>query len=386
MSTLRIVATADNHLSRYYARMSPVKLERRRERLREAFGRAVSHAVEQGAQLFLHGGDLFDSPSPTNADLAFVARCLHRLNAAGVAAFAAGGNHDTPSGRTVQGGVAPLSPLASLSGLTYFATPRLEKRQITVAGVPLCIAGLTPSPGQNPIDPLATLLGPEGQDVNVFLTHGAIEGHGLSAEEPVLRLRTAAALPNLVLAVAGHVHAPATERAGRALLAAPGATEWMTHGETDHQPGFLSLLIEDGRVTNVEHIPIRPQPRATLDLVMEDIEGDAHKAATELLQAHSSPETLTRLRIMGAATREQYTALRLRQLQELGEELNFHFDLDATRLHLKEEFARDVVRGVRVSQPQEIATVAQERIEAEESEHERALWAAARDELLGHYT
>jgi DNA repair exonuclease SbcCD nuclease subunit len=385
MSTVRIIATADNHLSRYHARMTPARLERRRERLRQAFGEAVSYTVEWGAHLFLHGGDLFDSPSPTNADLAFVAGCLRRLDAAGIAVFAAGGNHDTPSGRTVQGGVAPLSPLASLGGLTYFGAPTLDKREVAAGGATLCIGGLTPAPGHNPIDPLGALTGPEGEDIAIFLTHGALEGHGLGAEEPVLRLRTARALPNLALAVAGHVHAYASERAGGAVLLAPGATEWLTHGETAHPPGFASLLLEDGRVTHLEHIPVEPQPRVTLELVMEEVLGDPHEAALELIRQNSSPEAIVRLRVRGAATREQYTSLKLRRLQELGEEMNFHFDLDATGLHLREEFSRDVVRGVRVSQPQEIAAVAEELLEAEESARERALWTAARDEILGHY-
>nr|MDQ3328096.1 DNA repair exonuclease [Chloroflexota bacterium] len=240
MTSVRIVATADNHLSRPYARMSPAKLENRRERLRQAFGTAVTYAIEHQSALFLHGGDMFDTPSPTNADLAYVAACLRRLKDAGVRVFAAGGNHDTPSGRTVQGGVAPLFSLARLHGLTYYGSTELGRTTVEVGGAPLCIAGLTPAPGQNAMDPLEALMGSAGEGVQIFLTHGAIEGQGASTQEPVLRRRSAAALPGLRLVIAGHIHRHAAEWVGGALLLAPGATEWMTHGETGAPPGFMT--------------------------------------------------------------------------------------------------------------------------------------------------
>lgn len=385
MDALRLVATADNHLSRYHARMSPARLEERRTRLRAGFAAAAEYALAHRAHLFLHGGDLFDSPSPTNADLRFVAACLERLASAGIPVFAVGGNHDTPSGRSVQGGVAPLAALASLGGLTYFGSPQLETSRVRLNGAELRIGGLTPSPGQNATDPLDALLGTEGEDVDIFLTHGALEGHGSGAQEPLLRLRTARRLPNLGLVVAGHVHARATERAGSAVLLAPGATEWMTHGETSQQPGFTSLLWRDGRVAGIEHIAVEPQPRVTLELEVEETGEQPHAAALALMERHASPDALARFRLSGAATRQQYADLRLRALQQSGEALYFHFDMDATGLRLRDEFARAATRGVRVSQPEEIAMVAAELIAGEPDPSERARWTEARDALLEHY-
>lgn len=381
----RIVATADNHLSRFHARMTPAKLEERRARLRAGLQAAVSHALTRRADLFLLGGDVFDSPSPTNADLLFVAACLHKLQAAGITVLGVGGNHDTPSGRTVQGGVAPLSPLADLGGLVYFGSPQLEKTLVRVRGEKLCVGGLTPLPGHNPIDPLEALLGPEGGDVQVFLTHGAIEGHGYGGTEPVLLRRTAASPPNLALALAGHVHAFSTERAGAATLVAPGATEWLTHGETDTRPGFVEMELKEGRITEVKHVSTVPQPRVTLDLDLTELQGDIHEVALEYLEAHSSPETLMRFRVSGTITREMYAGLQLRRIQESGESMNFHFDLDATRLALQDKFSRDVVRGVKVSQPQEISLVAEELMQAADSPEQRTRWIEARDRLLSHY-
>ncbi len=385
MTRILIVATADNHLSRPHARMSPAKLESRRERLRQAFGAPVTHAIEHRAALFLHGGDLFDTPSPTNADLAYVADCLRRLRDAGVVVIAVGGNHDTPSGRTVQGGVAPLFSLAYLHGLMYFGSPTLERTTLEVAGMPLHIAGLTPAPGQNAMDPLEALVGAAGDGVQIFLTHGAIEGHGSGSREPVLRRHTATSLPGLRLVITGHIHRHATERVGGVLLLAPGATEWMTHGETDATPGFVTCVWDGKCVRDVQHIPVPPQPRVTIDVDMKTLDDDPHDQVHEDITTISAPDALTRLRVTGTARREQYANLLLRQLQEYGAERNFHFDVDVTRLRITENLQAGAVRGVRSSQPEEIAAVAQEFIDASSTEYARALWKAARADVLAQY-
>src|SRR4051794_22456100 len=93
---IRAVATADNHLGRFYDRMTPAKLERRRKYLRDGFKAAVAYALNWPAQLFFIAGDLFDIPDPRNVDRSFVAACLAQLRDAGIRVFAVGGNHDTP--------------------------------------------------------------------------------------------------------------------------------------------------------------------------------------------------------------------------------------------------------------------------------------------------
>ncbi|MDQ3328859.1 MAG: hypothetical protein M3506_10100, partial [Chloroflexota bacterium] len=80
-----------------------------------------------------------------------------------------------------------------------------------------------------------------------------------------------------------------------------------------------------------------------------------------------------------------YTNLLLHQLQEYGAQRNYHFDLDATGLRLADDLPGGAARGVRISQTDEIAAVAQEFIDAERTESARVLWAAARDALLAQY-
>ncbi len=386
MAPLLIVATADNHLSRYHARMTPSRLSERRLRLRQGFAAVVTYAIEHRAGLLLHGGDLFDSPTPSNADLLFVADCLDRLHDAGVRVLAVSGNHDTPSGTTIQGGVPPLSPLASLHGLTLFPAGTVGVEEVRVGGQRLSVAGYTPPSGQHALDPLEVLLQSEGADAEVFITHASIEKHAYpGASEPVLRFESARRLPNLKLVVAGHLHKFVMERAGQVHLVAPGATERMTFGEMDSQPGFVALEYDGGRVTSVTHVPTGAQPRVSLTLDPERVGDDPHGTARQLIESHGTPDTLVRLVVRGRVHGETYAALKLRELQDYGAVTCFQFELDATGLYLEDGFRQDVARGVRVSQEAEIAEVANEMVAAAEDPAERELLVAARETLLGEY-
>ena len=73
-----LVATADNHLGHYSARMPFTRLEERRGILRGGFYRAVDYALRHKATAFLHAGDLFDTVDPRNAERVAVAQRLAR--------------------------------------------------------------------------------------------------------------------------------------------------------------------------------------------------------------------------------------------------------------------------------------------------------------------
>jgi hypothetical protein len=118
---------------------------------------------------------------------------------------------------------------------------------------------------------------------------------------------------------------------------------------------------------------------------METLDNEPHEDVRALITTRSTAGALTRLRVTGIARREQYENLLLRQLQEYGAERNFHFDVDVTRLRISDNLQAGAVRGVRSSQPEEIAAVAQKFIEASSTEYARVLWQAARDEVLAKY-
>ena len=79
--SVRIVATADNHLGRYYARMPVRTLEERRHRLRNTLGQVIDYAIANNAHLLVLAGDVFDTSNPRNPDRIYLARRLRDLDA-----------------------------------------------------------------------------------------------------------------------------------------------------------------------------------------------------------------------------------------------------------------------------------------------------------------
>src|SRR5919202_997862 len=178
---VRAVITADNHLNRYHAKMPAARLEERRRALRRAFRRAVDHAIHIQADFFLQCGDLFDNVDPRNAERSFVAGCLADLRAAGIAALAVGGNHDSPRQSTEQGGFLAADLYARLGGLRLFGeSDRVEFDVFERHGMAVAIGGLcwnaAVSFGEDPLEGIG-FPNPEGgrPDWKLLLMHSNVE-------------------------------------------------------------------------------------------------------------------------------------------------------------------------------------------------------------------
>lgn len=268
---LRLVVTADNHLSAFTPKLSPQRLSERRERLRIAFSRVVDEAIARRAHLVLQAGDLFDSTDPRNLERAFVATQLMRLRAAGIQTFGIGGNHDTPRQRTEHGGYAPQGVYAHLGGLRYFTeSRRIEPVLVEAGGLRVAVAGLSFDPGAAPgSDPLDGVMveDPDGNlaraDLGILMLHAAIEGHGFPAEDDstVRRASIERLTSGFNVVLAGHIHAYARFHVAEKDVVVCGPTERMTFGEAEGKPGFAYLEVSRAGLSHAEHIAIPSQPR-----------------------------------------------------------------------------------------------------------------------------
>ncbi len=387
----RIVATADNHLNRFYDRMSPHKLSRRRQYLRAGFKAAVEHALSWPAHLFVIAGDLFDQPDPRNVDRAFVAHCLADLRDAGVQVVAVGGNHDTPRQSTEQGGSTPLEIYAQLGALRYFDnSTELETYVIEAGGLRVAVAGMSPDPLLPPgIDPLEGISWsrPVDADLGIVVLHGLVEGYAPpEPRAPIFRTSSLKGLQGADAVIIGDIHRPAQERLGDGLLVIPGATERMTFGERADVPGFV--ILEGGKdgITRVERIQLLGQPRAELTVRPTELGPDDELGGLlSRLVAVSTPETMVRLRLEGVIGREQYHALQPRQLAEALASHCFHFSIDTRGLMIEDERQQSAERGIRFSQQEELRTYADELLGAAETSEERRVIQAALEQLLERY-
>lgn len=364
-----LVVTGDNHLSPALPRLSPVRRRERRAWLQRGFQAAVDYAIEHHAALFINTGDLFDSPAPSNQDRAFVATQLKRLSAAGIVCVAISGNHDTPRMRSEHGGEAPQQVYAALHELHYIAANEtLEPQLLTLNGLRVAILGLSNNPVAAPgSDPLAAAHWSDTAsaalaeaDVALLILHAAIEGLARpnEGERTVARASLDALPDGCRLVVAGHIHRFARQRMGEREVVVVGATERMEFGAQAGEPGFVWAELTPDGARGVEHIRTQAQPRADITLSADQLwpenapatesadgedgeDGEANAALATIRAALAdacTPETMARLRLTGALSRERYHQLALRDVITLGQEIAFSLEVDTTGLTLEERF------------------------------------------------
>lgn len=362
--------TGDNHLSPRLPRLSPQRREQRRERLCQAFGATVEYAITHHARIFAHVGDLFDNQTPSNRDRAYVGEALARLRQAGIVCLAIGGNHDTPRMRTEHGGAGPQWVYAALEGWRYFgAHDVLQPELLEINGMRIAICGLSNNPvAPSGSDPLAQTRvdDPSGvlaqADTGLLLLHAAIEGMSMPNEgERTVTVASLDALdPRFNVVVAGHIHRYAHQRIGARDVVVSGSTEVMEFGAHTGGAGFVWLELTRHGAQHIQHIHLDAQPRADIALSTENlwpgnrayvtgVTGDIVGRDAALLETapaappletvlkameRCTPDTITRLRLFGPLTREQYHQLPVREIMRLGQERTFSLDLDTRDLRL----------------------------------------------------
>lgn len=368
-STIGVVVTGDNHLSPALPGFSPQRRAQRRKRLRSAFAAAVEYALSHGARLFVLAGDLFDSPTPSAQDRAFVATALTRLRRAGIYCVAIRGEHDLARGGEPRAD-SPLVEYARRDALHLFAeTDVLRPRLFELGGLKVAVAGLSRArlacPGGDPLAGIA--LDDDEQalrhaDVGVLVVHAAIDGLAPTAEgDEAIRRGNLAALPEkLRVVAAGHVHRYAHKRMGERHVIVCGATERMGFDGHEGAAGFAWLELNRQGLVRARHIPIEEQPRADLVIATERL---WPAAVAECLMSDSSSaddvplslfaaldpsvllrlrlsevcteDAIVRVRLCGHLTSEQRRQLALAELLAYGRRHAFSFELDTRGLSLR---------------------------------------------------
>lgn len=387
--TLRIVATADNHLGRYHARMPVRLLDQRRSRLRRAFGQAVDHAIETRAHLLLIGGDLFDNPNPRNPDRVFLARCLSRLKEANVQVVAIGGNHDVPRSSTEEGGYPPLAIYQELDALHFLDELNAERRVSPITfefdRMKVAIGGFTPNTNlpvdQDPLQGLS--FEDKGVDFRVLLVHFGIEGTIYPGSEAIIQRETLKNLRSVDLVIAGNVHSYESFRAGETRVVIPGATEWMTFGEgRTVTPGFAEIEVDGREQVRVRQIKVEPQPRVEMTIKASDLDAeDPTGSVLQHLASHANKGALARLTLEGSLKRDTYARLNLSVVEDRVRELFFFCELDLSDLRVQFEDGRVRMSVVRRSVTEEIDQTVSRFLRDVDNEREREALEITRQEI-----
>ncbi len=387
---IRIVFTSDNHLNRYYAKMSREQLRERRRRIRHAWRETVDFAIKSRAHFYLHGGDLFDSPDPNPGELAFVAREFQRLADNGVKVLAISGNHDMP--RYLGEGASPIRIYEELRAARVFMKRTgAEFDTFDVEGCKVAIGGLAPDPRADPsVDPLDGVeINPPPTDVRILLLHAGVEGTVPEQfADAVIRKSHIAALKSVDYFLVGDIHQAHKLAVEHATVLVPGSTERMTFGELKDDPGFYYLELDGKRPVKLTRKEIEPQPMRRLDLRSTNISSEnPTEWVFEELRAVSRGDQLLQLQMGGPLDRDVYHQLRFFDIWRLGNELNFFFDLDKSQLELRtpERESVGLAPDERVDVERELLRVADEMEAEADSEEMRAHIADAAARVLQMY-
>lgn len=393
---LKIVFAADSHLNKHYARMTPDQLSERRGRLRRAWKETVDHALADGAHLYIHGGDLFDGPNPRATEMIWAAEQFRRLHEAGVRSLLIGGNHDIP--KTRHAGATPQRLFETVGMAHVFTNPTAVTWWTgEVAGMRVAVGGLPPDPRldpeRDPFEALEAPIEPPEADCVLLVTHYAVEGllHPL-ANEPVIQRDRIAALRGVVDALlVGHIHQDRTEDVAGVPVVFPGPTERLTFGELEVRCGFATLTVDlkAREKVKVRHVHLTPQPMRRETIRATDIPAEEPTAwLMARLRAIADKEQILQLALEGPLPRPVYHAVRFREVWQLGNELNFYFDLDRHALTVASlEAAVPYGAGERLSVRGELARVGRALVAAveEDDEAERDLRREALELVLARY-
>lgn len=388
---IRIVFTADNHLNRYYAKMTRDQLRERRRRIRQAFKETVDFAIKQGAHFFLHGGDLFDNPDPNPVELAFVAREFRRLQNHGVRILAISGNHDMP--RYMGESATPIRIYQEMEAVRVFGKrTEVEFETFEIDGTRIAIGGLAPDPRAAPdTDPLdgIEINAPEA-DVKILLLHGGVEDAVPPGfEEGLFKKSTIAALKQIDYFLVGDIHFTNKLNVEHATVLIPGSTERLTFGEIKNDPGFYYLELDGKRPVKMTRKVIDPQAMRRHELRCGNLPEDNPTAYVfEELRSLSHNDSLLQLRMEGILDRDAYHKLKFFDIWRLGTELNFYFDLDKSQIEIRSrshDELGNIIPEERVDIERELERVANELFDAAENDDQRVLIQDARARVINMY-
>lgn len=388
---IRIVFTSDNHLNRYYAKMTRDQLRERRKRIRQAFRETVDFAIKNNVHFYLHGGDLFDNADPNPLELAFVAREFKRLQNHGIKILAISGNHDMP--RYMGESATPIRIYQELDALRVFGKrTEVEFETFEIEGKTIAIGGLAPDPradeGTDPLEGM-TIKAPEA-DVTLLLLHGGVEDAVPPGfEEGVFKKSTIAALKQIDYFLVGDIHFTNKLSVEHAMVLIPGSTERLTFGEIKNEPGFYYLELDGKRAVKMTRKLIEPQGMRRHELRCGNlpVENPTEYVFAEI-SAISNSDQMLQLRMEGILDREAYHKLKFFDIWRQGNELNFYFDLDKSQIELRARNDDDngnVVPEERVDVERELDRVAEDLFATAETDEERTLIQDARARVINLY-
>lgn len=330
--TIRIVATADNHLDISSMKYGAKKEERRKD-FKRSFEQIVEYALKNKAQVFLQGGDLFDSMAPSNSTRAWTMREFRRLHEAGIFVFVVSGHHDTPRGITT--GASPLKTHGDSGHILFFENPsQPESQTIEIDGKTVQVVGIGYNPTLFPDqDPMDVPIPPAKGDINILLVHHPISGFsGYIGDEPSVDPKK---IPEgYQLVVAGHFHSPQHKRIKETTVIYPGSSERVDFHEETGDKSFSWIEVNDQGKIVVRQVPLTTRTLKT-EAVRVSPGDDISQVVRSRIEKLANPELICRVQLEGTIPAETLATYKRTPLQRYGDEVLFKVFIEESGLHIE---------------------------------------------------
>jgi len=291
---MRIAHIADTHLGyRQY------NLDERENDFYEAFNEAIDKAIEERADILIHSGDLFDSPTPPIKALYVFKNALRKINGK-MKIYTVLGDHDTPKRRGM--------PPHKLFDIRVLGIGKLEWEELE--GV--LIAGISNLRGKGILllkeelkkfDKIA-----EKYNKSILIAHQAIqkylpfEGAYELKEDDLPRKATYYAF--------GHLHSRLTAKFSNGYFAYAGSTEitrkdeinsWKKKGK-----GFYIVDLDSDEIT-IHEINLNIRPQIEVEINAENL--------NEIINYVNYPKPpIVHITIKGENVNRQYALQKLNEL------------------------------------------------------------------------
>ena len=310
--SIKILHAADFHLDSAFAGLTAEQAKLRRRESRQLLERLSNYVNQNGVQLVLLAGDLFDGATSYRETVEALIDAL-----AGMAArvFIAPGNHDFYSARS------PYATLRWPENVHVFKTREIERVEVPELGCSVYGAAFTDTAQETSL--LDGFAAPDDGLTHLMVLHGDLTA-AEARYDPVTREQIAAS--NLDYLALGHTHRfGGVETAGRTAYAYSGCPEGRGFDELDDK-GFLCGTVEHGEV-DIKFIPFA---KWRYRILRVDVTGQTPEDALQAAMPETAASDLCRV-IFTGETDERGVDIKL--IQERFAAEFFHLELrDETRM------------------------------------------------------
>lgn len=314
---LKFIHGADFHLDSAFAALPPRQAAARRRESRELPQCLANYVNQNGIELVLLAGDLFDSASAYRDTAESLSAALGQMAAQ---VYIAPGNHDW---------YGPGSPYLTVQwpdNVHIFTQPHLEAMAWPEKRLVLHGAAFTAS--EQSAGFLSGFAAPKDGNLHIGLLHGEI-APAEARYDPIWKEEIAAS--GLAYLALGHIHKrtePLTY--GRTVCAWPGCPEGRGFDELGEKGFYAGTIDDTGKVA----LTFVPFARRRYEILTVDVTGQAPRAAIEAALPTETVQDLYRILLTGEtgeggaqaealqeALADRFYALEIRDQTRLAEDL-----------------------------------------------------------------